>query len=64
MSDAARLEQSAASVCFWPLREDELLSWIVSSAELGGKKIGMQAANDLGKHVTGSVQLVLPRRAG
>ncbi len=44
---AARLEQAAASICFWPLREHELLSWIVSTAELGGKKIGRQAANDL-----------------
>ena len=44
---AAALEESAASVCFWPLREHELLAWIVSTSELNGKKIGRQAANDL-----------------
>jgi DNA polymerase-3 subunit delta len=44
---AAALEEFAASVCFWPLREHELLSWIVSTSELNGKKIGRQAAHDL-----------------
>ncbi|MBW7997230.1 MAG: DNA polymerase III subunit delta [Candidatus Glassbacteria bacterium] len=44
---AAKLEDAAASACFWPLRENELLSWIVSTAGLAGKKIGRQAALDL-----------------
>jgi DNA polymerase-3 subunit delta len=44
---AARLEDAAASACFWPLRENELLGWIVSTAKLAGKEIGQQAAMEL-----------------
>ena len=46
---AATLEQNAASVCFWPPRENEVLLWISSRAVQKGKKIGRGAAFELYK---------------
>jgi DNA polymerase-3 subunit delta len=44
---ASRLEEASASVIFWPLKETELIRWIITRAENLGKKIETQAAYEL-----------------
>jgi len=53
---AAKLESAAASALFWPLREPELIRWIMAQAELKGKKISSTAAYELYARLGGSLE--------
>jgi len=44
---AVSLQKTAATALFWPLKEPELVRWIVDTAELKGKKIRPQVAYEL-----------------
>ena len=44
---AAILETAAQAVVFWPLREGELIRWIVAQAETKGKRISTSSAFEL-----------------
>jgi len=52
---AARLQDSAATAVFWPLREPELMRWIVDRAGLEGKKINSKAAYELYARIGGGL---------
>jgi len=44
---AASLQEAAASALFWPLKEPELIRWIIDTAGLKGKKISPRVAYEL-----------------
>ncbi|MEA2063642.1 MAG: DNA polymerase III subunit delta, partial [Gemmatimonadota bacterium] len=44
---AAALEESAETVQFWPLKEEELIDWLISRASERGKQISRQGAFEL-----------------
>jgi len=44
---AATLQEHAATACFWPLREPELIRWITGAARLQGKSLSATVAHDL-----------------
>jgi DNA polymerase-3 subunit delta len=44
---AASLQETAATALFWPLKEPELIRWIIDTAGLKGKKISSQVAYEL-----------------
>ena len=52
---AAKIEAAADTVLFWPLREGELIRWIVARAENKGKKISTGTAFELYARVGGSL---------
>jgi DNA polymerase III subunit delta len=52
---AAKLEAAAQTVIFWPLREGELIRWLVGQAESKGKRISTTAAFELYARVGSSL---------
>ncbi|OGF98286.1 MAG: DNA polymerase III subunit delta [Candidatus Glassbacteria bacterium GWA2_58_10] len=52
---AASLEATAASAVFWPLRETELIQWIIASARQKGKTMSSRAAWDLYARIGGDL---------
>ena len=52
---AAKLEAAAETVLFWPLKEGEIIRWIVSQAKSKGKQISAGNAFELYARVGGSL---------